>query len=214
MAQSPWPNRHGAAPELPVAFVPARSGAAAVGGGDRACRFFAHCGWTHRCYFDETSASRPLGEAALAALREANRTAWAGAMRDEFDLPNELQELIATRIESYEALEVLLALSRRSGHFCPVSVVAELTSLSESSVEEAGLGLCQRGLVQAYRGPRLAFRYAPADAAEDACVHALALTYRERKLDVIRAMTAMAFERLRKRSAEAFRAFKDEPDVD
>jgi hypothetical protein len=133
-------------------------------------------------------------------------------MPDKFDLPTELQEFIARRIASYEELEVLLALSQRSGHFCSVPVVAQLTNLSESSVEDASLGLCRRGLVQTDRERGRGLRYAPAAAADDACVQTLAVTYRERKLDVIRAMTAMAFERLRTRGAEAFRAFRDKPD--
>jgi hypothetical protein len=132
-------------------------------------------------------------------------------MQNKFDLRVELQELIARRIESYEELEVLLALRRFQGHFCSVPFIAQLTNLSHSSVEEAGSGLCRRGIAETDREQGLAIRYAPADAAEDALVGELAVTYRERKLEVIRVMTAMAFERLRTRGAKTFRSWRDEP---
>lgn len=135
-------------------------------------------------------------------------------MTERFGLRTELQELIATRVSSYEELEVLLALQGRRGELCRVSLLAQLTGLPEGSVEEAGAGLCRRGLAVSEPGRVMAFRYAPVDAGEDALVSELAVTYRERKLDVIRAMTAMALERLRMRGAEAFRAIRDGQDDD
>ncbi len=131
-------------------------------------------------------------------------------MNDTAEPPAELlQLLLSSRIDSYEQLEVLLLLKRCEGQFCPAPVIAQLTTLSESSVEDAGMALCQKRLAVADGARPLALRYAPAAADADALVLQLAAACQQRKLDVLRAMTAIACERLRVRAAETFGALME-----
>ena len=122
-------------------------------------------------------------------------------------LPHDVQEFLSSRIESYDELEVLVALQRRPGVSCPLRTISSCTQLPESRVQLAAEALCQRGLALATPLLPTTFQYAPADAETDALVLQLAAIYEKRKLDVIRAMTATALERFRRCALRTFGAF-------
>lgn len=120
-----------------------------------------------------------------------------------------LRAFIASHIENYEQLEVLLLLNRRRQSVSAVAVAAEL-KLEESEVSQALRALESRHLLadnDAGRGKM--FRFSPKTAELLQGVELLARAYDEHRIKLIQLMNANALERAKmialRKFAEGFR---------
>lgn len=128
----------------------------------------------------------------------------AGARPADAALSPDVQALLR-RIESYEQLEVLLLLRRHAHQPWSAHSVASELNLRELAAEEACFLLGTRRMLCVASSDRgRLYKYAPVDPELDAALAQLAAAYAEQPLDVVRAMTANAFDRLRKKSLRIF----------
>lgn len=119
--------------------------------------------------------------------------------------PEELQRFLREHIETYEQLEIVLLLRNRPGQSLDCDAISAELRLPEAVVEEALDALSQRELVTrtpAAAGP--VFSYSPETPNLAELVSALAQLNLERRLDVMRLMTANSIERLRAKAASTF----------
>lgn len=125
-------------------------------------------------------------------------------MSDE--LPEDVRVLLRQHIESFDELESLLLLRQEAGaDFSPDAVAARL-GVSPDAAAEALRSLVKAGVVVAGAGG--VYRFGAVDAGASATVAKLAEAYRERRVEVMRLLSANAIERLRtaamRRFADAF----------
>lgn len=117
----------------------------------------------------------------------------------------ELQRFLREHIETYEQLEIVLLLRHRSGQSLDCDAISVELRLPEAVAEEALDALSQRELVTrtpAAAGPLFSYRPETPHLAE--LVSALAQLNHDRRLDVMRLMTANSIERLRAKAASTF----------
>jgi predicted transcriptional regulator len=123
------------------------------------------------------------------------------------DLPADVERFLRDELESYDQLEALLWLRLDRRRSATVEEVAAALGITSDSATEALEHLRRRGLAgsdPASATPR--FVYAAPPAEIDATIQTLADLYEERRLDVIKRMTANAIDRVR---TAAIRAFSD-----
>jgi hypothetical protein len=116
-----------------------------------------------------------------------------------------VQALLRDRVESFEAIEVLLLLRRcREQAWTPDAVARELSI--EPAIAAEALDHLRRGNLLAARadGATMLFNYHPGDASLEAAVQGLARAYDENRLEVIKLMSANAIERVRTSAMKAF----------
>jgi DNA-binding IclR family transcriptional regulator len=116
-------------------------------------------------------------------------------------IPDDLGQLLRERVASLEGLEVVLLLRRDPDRSWPADELAERLSIPESLLDPVLVELAQQGLL-ATSDQR--WRYAPASAELAASIDRLALLYDERRLEVMRLLSAHALERIRNSAARAF----------
>lgn len=120
-------------------------------------------------------------------------------------LDADVQAFLRDRIESYEQLEILVLLRARRGEALTPSAVALELHISESDAELALRALCRQGLLNVMLSPDLLlFRYQPQNPELAALGDRLTSAYAERRLEVVRLMTANSIERLRARALKTF----------
>jgi CheY-like chemotaxis protein len=119
---------------------------------------------------------------------------------ESIQFPADLRSFLFEHIEGPLELEVLLFLRTRHDRSFMPSVVAELMHMRRESAAEALERLARRGLIDG--PPDSTYRFAPragagtvADLADK--VDRLASLYEERRLDVIKLISANAIERVR-----------------
>jgi hypothetical protein len=115
-----------------------------------------------------------------------------------------LQQFLLERVESYEQLEVLLLLVKSRELVWPSAAICKKLQLSEAIVSHALDALRRKGLVMTLGYDQGAFLYAPENAAVDQIVMELARACESQRLEVMKAMTANAIQRLRASAADAF----------
>ena len=126
-------------------------------------------------------------------------------MSDQGTLTDEVRAFLREHIDSYEQLEILLALRAGKLVDIPADVVATELRLPLAAVSEALEHLKQRKLVENHHGAQHAsFRYAPGGADLAARVDALAEAYDQHRLAVMREMSENAIARLRMGAARTF----------
>jgi hypothetical protein len=121
------------------------------------------------------------------------------------DLPEEVQRFLREHVESFEQLEIVLLLRGRADEAFDSNAISAELRLPEVIVEEALDTLSQRALVR--RAPGVAgplYSYSPETPSLAALVSALAQLNVERRLDVMRSMTANSIERLRAKALSTF----------
>lgn len=116
-----------------------------------------------------------------------------------------LASFIAEHIDSVYRLEILLHLLARPSSARTSEEVARELCLSPAAVASELGSLAERGLLaRVVEGAGESFRYAPATAALDALVRALAAAYAERRTTVISAIYSRPNDKLRS-FADAFK---------
>jgi hypothetical protein len=121
-------------------------------------------------------------------------------------LPPSLRNLIASSIDSIEALEILLLLRRSPQTFWATRAIAEQLGIAEEIVVTKLGGLRRAGLVSV--GDQTgAYRYAPHDEELSASIADLATAYHERRASVVNTIFSANLERLRAFS-DAFKVTK------
>jgi hypothetical protein len=121
------------------------------------------------------------------------------------ELPEEVRRFLREHIESFEQLEIVLLLRSRPDQSLHGSAISTELRLPEAIVEEALHTLSQRELVARAPGAEgPLFSYSPETPALAALVSTLAQLNLERRLDVMRSMTANSIERLRARALSRF----------
>ncbi len=107
-----------------------------------------------------------------------------------------LRAFLCDNVNSFEALEALLLLRRKSGGACTAGEVADALSISGSDARDALGSLCDRRMVQMDASQMPArFAYSPGESHLEEQVDRLARAYEESRIDVLRAMNANAVER-------------------
>lgn len=120
-------------------------------------------------------------------------------------LPPEVQALLFQCIESYEQLEILLLLRARPSRAWSAHAIASELTIAAPMAEDACRSLCQNDLLSMLTGTgQQLFEYAAATPELDAAVRELARAYTDQPLEIIRAMTANAFARLRMKALGVF----------
>ncbi|MGH8219594.1 MAG: hypothetical protein ACREUT_13680 [Steroidobacteraceae bacterium] len=127
-------------------------------------------------------------------------------------LPDAVRVLLRERIESYEELEILLALERLRGTGKTVEELNAAVHGGMTLIESAlrlleARALIERRAVPAVEGAQRAeirYFYAPQSSELDGTVRALATAYAEQPIPIIKLMSENAIQRLRTGAARAF----------
>lgn len=124
-------------------------------------------------------------------------------MTSELDV--EVLRLLSGQVTSYEQLEALLLLHAAAGRDWAVMEVAAALRIDDANAAAALAALSTQHLLTVTGvGVQQRYRYASADATLAAGVDKLALAYAERRLEVVKQMSANAIERLRSSAARTF----------
>jgi len=120
-------------------------------------------------------------------------------------LSEDLLDLLRRRVGSLEALECLLLVRReRERKWASFEIAREL-GIPEGMVDTTLAAMKAAALVvREGAAGGATWRYAPRGAELEAIVDRLARVYEERRLEVMRILSAQAMERLRSSAARAF----------
>ncbi|MBC8072559.1 MAG: hypothetical protein IAG13_29830 [Deltaproteobacteria bacterium] len=120
-------------------------------------------------------------------------------------LPSEILDLLQAQVGSLEALEVLLLLHRDPERAWDRFEIANRLGLPDDIVEASAAGMRAHGfLVLHGTGAGATWQYAEQPAPRGATVEKLASLYADRRLEIMRILSAQAMERLRESAARAF----------
>ena len=120
-------------------------------------------------------------------------------------IPEDLGKLLRDGVASLEGLEVLLLLRKERGRAWSLDEIAQRLSIPSSSIEPALADPVHHGLLTHTRGAGVeAWQFAPRTLELDALVDRLATLYDDRRLEVMRLLSAHAMERIRNSAARAF----------
>jgi DNA-binding IclR family transcriptional regulator len=120
-------------------------------------------------------------------------------------IPEDIGRLLRDGVASLEGLELLLLLRKERNRAWAVDEIARRLSIPQSSVEPALIEPVQYGLLtREGSGGSECWRYAPRTTEMDAMVERLAGLYDDRRLEVMRMLSAHAMERIRNSAARAF----------
>lgn len=123
-------------------------------------------------------------------------------------LPEQVQQLVATRVDSLEMMQVLFVLHDQQNRTWSSQEITADLGLDEAAVSGALVRLRQRGLLAVEMADDAKYRYAASgDLAE--AVDQLRQCYRARPLELAALIAARPQQRLRL-FADAFRLRKDE----
>ncbi len=116
-------------------------------------------------------------------------------------IPADLGQLLRERVASLEGLEAMLLLRRDPTRAWSADALAQRLSIPETFLDPVLHELVASGLLAV---DDTGWRYAPHSPALAAAVDRLALLYDERRLEVMRLLSAHALERIRDSAARAF----------
>jgi DNA-binding MarR family transcriptional regulator len=121
-------------------------------------------------------------------------------------VPDDVRALLRERIESYEELEVLLALERDRSAERTAEELSAAQRIAPALAEAAVRALESRGLLAGRRGSAhgSCYRYSPATPALDAAVRGLVRVYAEQPISIIKIMSENAIQRVRTGAVRAF----------
>jgi hypothetical protein len=121
------------------------------------------------------------------------------------ELPEEVQRFLREHIESFEQLEIVLLLRSRPDQALSSTAISAELRLPETIVDETLHTLSGRELVA--RAPGVdgpLFTYSPETPTLAELVSAVAQLNQDRRLDVMRVMTANSIDRLRAKAVSTF----------
>jgi DNA-binding IclR family transcriptional regulator len=119
-------------------------------------------------------------------------------------ISSDLLELLRQRVGSLEELEVLLLLQRTRERRWAIFEIARELGLPDSIVDTTLVTLRSQNFVAAEGPGDAEWNYQPRTAELAALVERLAAVYVERRLEVMRVLSARALERVRDSAARAF----------
>lgn len=130
-------------------------------------------------------------------------------------LPDAVRGLLRERIESYEELEILLALERQRGAGKTVEELTAAVHGGAALMESALRSLESRALIErravtvaedagGTHRAKTRYFYAPGSSELDSAVRALAKAYAEQPIPIIKLMSENAIQRMRTGAARAF----------
>jgi DNA-binding IclR family transcriptional regulator len=119
-------------------------------------------------------------------------------------IPSDLLELLRQRVGSLEELEVLLLLQRTRERRWEVFEITRELGLPDGIVDTTLVALRSQGFVASEGPGGREWNYQPRTAELAALVERLAAVYVERRLEVMRLLSAWALERVRDSAARAF----------
>lgn len=121
------------------------------------------------------------------------------------ELPEEVQRFLREHIESFEQLEIVLLLRSRPDQALNSAAISAELRLPEAIVDETLHTLSGRELVARARGADgPLFSYSPETPALAELVSTVAQLNQDRRLDVMRLMTANSIDRLRAKALSTF----------
>lgn len=112
-------------------------------------------------------------------------------------LPQRVQRLLLSHIDSIEKLETLLLLQARTEEAWTARTVARELRITEASSAARLAELATGRLLVAERGPPTRYRYAPASDEDSRAVTELAETYAQRRVSVITFIFSRPLARVR-----------------
>lgn len=119
-------------------------------------------------------------------------------------LAKDVSELLGERLHSFEALETLLQLQADARDWS-LAEMAERLKVEPETASTALEELVAASLASSTgEGQRQRWRYSPPSATVAAAVSALVETYESSRLEVIRALTENAFDRIRSSALATF----------
>lgn len=122
-------------------------------------------------------------------------------------LSDEVATFLREKIESVEQLEILLLLRAQPDRLWTGDSVSTELNIVPSLAGEALEHLCRSNLLDVRVGrEHVAFRYAPGTSELDRAVHELVRAHREMRVELMRALSANAVQRVR---TSAIRMFAD-----
>ena len=120
-------------------------------------------------------------------------------------IPEDMGRLLRDGVGSLEGLEVLLLLRKDHARAWPLDEIARRLSIPQTSIEPPVAELVSHGLLAHDHSPAGdTWQYAPRSAELEALVDRLASVYEDRRLEVMRLLSAHAMERIRSSAARAF----------
>jgi hypothetical protein len=120
-------------------------------------------------------------------------------------IPEDIRRVLRDAVASLEGLEVLLLLRKDRTRAWPLDEIAMRLSIPESSIEPALVEPVRYGLLAHVRSPAgETWQFAPQTTELDTLVDRLASIYDDRRLEVMRLLSAHAMERIRNSAARAF----------
>jgi hypothetical protein len=112
-------------------------------------------------------------------------------------LPQRVQRILMTHIDSIEKLEVLLLLRNRTERQWTASEVALELRITEASADMRLVDLASSGLLVSNGEAPAGYRYSPVDSEDVRAISELATTYSERRVSVITFIFSKPQERVR-----------------
>jgi hypothetical protein len=120
-------------------------------------------------------------------------------------LPAELLDLLQAQVGSLEALELLLLLHRTQERAWDRFEIANRLGLSDDIVEASAASMESHGFLARHgTGPGTTWQYSARPPERAAMIDRLATVYADRRLEIMRILSAQAMERLRESAARAF----------
>jgi hypothetical protein len=117
-------------------------------------------------------------------------------------LPDGLNELLTNRVDSFEKLEIIIALHAAPRTTMTIEELCRTLNLSREDVREATAELRVASLVTMSSGGEV--QLLPPTSRDHAAVAKLVQTYQEDRLGVVKAMGEIAVNRIRGMTARAF----------
>lgn len=117
-------------------------------------------------------------------------------------LPHGVRDLLKSRIDSFEKLELVVALHAAPRTTMPIEQLATQLKMTRASVRHAALELRSAALVEVTTAGEV--QLIPPSSRDVAAVDELVRCYREDEFAVVKALGEIALERIRNMAARAF----------
>lgn len=118
-----------------------------------------------------------------------------------YELPDNVRELLASRIDSFEKLELVLALHAAPRSSMSVPDLAGTLKLEPTTVRQAALELRERALVEVSADE---VQLLPPTTRDADAITALAHHYAQDRLAIVKALGEIGVDRIRTMASRAF----------
>jgi hypothetical protein len=119
-------------------------------------------------------------------------------------LPEAVTALLSTRVDSFEKLEVVVALHKAPGSTMTVGELCSALELPRDAIKEVAVELRAAALCELASNDQI--RLAPATEQERAAVAELVKLHAEDRFSIVKALGQLAVERIRNMASRTFAA--------